>query len=66
MGRCFFKFCCDIFDVIILLENCFISVQLIIDEKLVLILFIFRRDDIILDIFMFKKVDSYVVKVSQL
>lgn len=66
MGRCFFKFCCDIFDVIILLENRFISVQLIVDEKLVLILFIFRRDDIILDIFMFKKVDSYVVKVSQL
>lgn len=64
MGRCFFKFCCDINDVIILLENCFISVQLISDEKLVLILFIFRRDDIILDIFMFKKVDSYVVKVS--
>lgn len=66
MGRCSSKPCCDISDVTTLSENRLISVQPIVDEKLAPTPPTLRRDDIISDISMFKKVDSYAAKVSQL
>lgn len=66
MGRCSSKPCCDISDVTTLSENRLISVQPIVDEKLAPTPPTLRRDDIISDISMFKKVDSYAAKVSWL
>ncbi|XP_061192154.1 kyphoscoliosis peptidase-like [Saccostrea echinata] len=65
MGRCSSKPCCEITDVTTLPETRLISVQPIVDEDLAPIPPSLRRDDVISDLSMFKKVDSYAAKAPK-